>query len=486
MSDSNDEKIMTQANVDFSSLDENAAKMYRLDGRPPFRLAYPMSLQHLFAMFASNLVPIMIVGGIAGVTPQQMLIMLQGAMLGAGIGTLLHCYPIRFGKNWQIGANLPIVMGTSMTFVPPATAVALLAIERGYANPIGVVFGAFMVAALAEIVLAFSYKYIKLFLPPHVLGAALISLGISLLTIGTNNFGGGSPATNPDFGSAQNILIATSVLVLYIILQRFGKGLWKLAAVLIAMIPGYIAAVFLGMVDFSGIAQANVFEIPRPLALNPEFHVWAIIMMIPIYIVTGLATIAYTHTITSQAMGRMATRKEATGALLCDAIDSIIGLVFNSLPNTEFGQNSALVAYTKVISKWVVALTAFTLILASLFPPIGALFATVPPAVLGGAILCVFAFILTNAIVLVAANGFTPEKIAQLCITFGIGLGFAPPNNAALIQSFPGWLQFIFSDRVLLMTVVAILVNLLFMKKEDFAKVKESFKKKEEIEHVSM
>ena len=480
-----EEKELTKATVDFSTMDEETAKMHILEARPKFRLAYPVALQHLLAMYASNLVPIMIIAGVAQASTGQLIIMLQGAMLGAGIATLLNCYPIRLGKNIQIGANLPIVMGTSMTFVPPMTAVGLAAVQMGHPNPIGVVIGGLMVAAIVEILLGAVYKYVRLFLKPIVLGCVLLSLGISLLNVGINNFGGGSPATNPNFGSAQNILLASGVFLIYVILQRFGTGIWKLASVLFAMTAGYIAAVILGIVDFYPITQAALFGVPRPFALQPVFYPWAIGMFLAIYVVSGLATIGYTHTITSQSMGRMSTNKETSGALYADALGSILTLVVNGLPNTEFGQNSALVAYTKVISKWVVALTAFTLIIASLFPPIGAVFATVPPPVLGGAILAVFAFIMTNAIALIAKDGFNPRKISQLCITFGIGLGFAPPNNAALIQSFPGWLHFIFSDRVLLMSVIAILVNIVFMTREDFAAVRASVKAKtEEIEYV--
>ncbi|MCL2856457.1 MAG: purine permease [Oscillospiraceae bacterium] len=483
MSNPTEEKTLTRATVDFSTMDEETAKMHILEARPKLSLAYPVALQHLLAMYASNLVPIMLITAVAEATLGQRIIMLQGAMIGAGIATLLNCYPIRLGKNWMIGANLPIVMGTSMTFVPPMTAVAITAVNMGHPNPIGVVVGGLMVAALIEIVFGGCYKYVKPFLPPVVLGAVLLSLGISLLTVGTNNFGGGSPATNPYFGSAQNMLIAGTVFLIYILLQRFGKGIWKLASVLFAMAVGYGMSIAAGIVDFYPITQAAIFEVPRPLAIGPVFYPWAIGMFLAVYIVSALATIGYTHTITSQSMGRMATNKETSGALFADGVGSIITLIFNGLPNTEFGQNSALVAYTKVISKWVVALTAFTLILASLFPPVAAVFATMPPAVIGGGILAVFAFIMTNAIVLIAKDGFPPKKISQLCITFAIGLGFAPPGNAALISSFPSWMQFIFSDRVLLMSVVAILVNLLFMSKEDFAKVKASAGK-EQIEYV--
>ncbi|MCL2851569.1 MAG: purine/pyrimidine permease [Defluviitaleaceae bacterium] len=463
------------AAVDFAAMDSETAKLYRLDGRPPFRLAYPVALQHLLAMFTSNLAPILIISSVAQATTSQVIIMIQAAMFAAGAATLLNCYPVRIGKV-QIGAGLPIVMGTSMTFVPPATAVALIAVEMGHPNPIGVVLGGLIVASVSEVVLGALYKYLRPFFPPHVLGAMLLSLGISLLTVGTNNFGGGSPAANPYFGSAQNMMLAGFVFLLYMFLQRFGKGIFKLASVLFALIAGYVAAILIGIVDFYPVTQAAIFELPRPLALGPVFYPWAITMFLAVYVVSGLATIGYTHTITTQSMNRPSTNRETSGAIYADAVSSAFAGLFNSLPNTEFGQNASLVANTKIISKWVVALCAFTLIAASVFPPIGAVFATVPPPVLGGAILAVFAFIMTNAIAMIAKTGFSQRKLTSLCIMFAVGLGFAPPGNAALIQSFPAPMHFIFSDRVLLMSVVAVVVNIFFMEREDFEKIKNLLK----------
>lgn len=457
--------------VDFSTMDEETSKLYKLDGRPKFSLAYPVALQHLLAMFTGNLAPILIIAGVAQVTSAQLIIMVQAAMFTSGIATLLNLYPIRIGKWFQIGANLPVVMGVSMTYVAPASAVAVLAIEMGYPNPIGVVLGALFVAAFFQMIIAFTYKYLRPFFPPLVIGTILISLGISLFTVGINNFGGGSPATNPYFGSARNMGVAFFVFFLNVFLQRFGKGLWKISSILIALVVGYIVALGLGMVDFSGIADAAIFSPPRPLALGIEFRWWAIAMVGAINIVQGLTTIGYTHSITNQAMGRAATNMEVSGAINADAIGTAISILFNGLPNTEFGQNAGLVALTKIINKWCIALCAFTLIFAGLFPVFGAILATIPPSVLGGAVLVVFAMIFTNGIGLVLKSGLSPINITKLTVIFGIGLGFAPPNNANLIQSFPAWLQFFFRDRVLLIAVVAVLVNMLFMTKEEFALV---------------
>jgi len=371
-------------------------------------------------------------------------------------------------------------------------AVAAVAVEMGHPNPIGVILGGLLVAALAEVVLGAFYKYLKYFLPPVVLGCSLLSVGMMLIGIGMNNFGGGNPAGNPDFGSLQNLGVASLVFIIYVYLQRFGQGIWKMASALFAMAAGYLVAIPLGMVNFAPVFETYVIAVPRPFALGLEFYPWAIGMFLAVYVATGLATIGYTHTITSQSMGRMSTNKETSGALFGDVLGTIAALVFNALPNTEFGQNSALVAYTKVISKWVVAIAAVILIIASFFPPIGAVFASMPPAVIGGGILAVFAFIMTNAMVLIAKDGFSPRKITQLCITFSIGLGFAPPIGAAvpgstyarLVQHLPGWVQFITTDRILLMSVVAIIVNILFMTKEDFDEIKKSIKSPEKIEYV--
>jgi len=472
-------------------MDPEVAKMHIMESRPKFKLAYPLSIQHILVMYASNLVPIMVVAGVAQLTSDQTVIMLQGALIAAGLATLINLYPIRIG-GFQIGANLPIMMGTSSTFIPPMTAVAAAAVAMGHHNPIGLVLGGLLVAAIAEVLLGVFYKYLKHFLPPVVLGCSLLSVGIMLIGIGINNFGGGGPGTNPNFGSPQNLSVAFLVFTVYVVLQRFGTGIWKMASALFAMITGYIVAMMLGMVNFTPIVEARIFAVPMPFTLGIVFEPWAIGMFFAVYVASGLATIGYTHTITSQSMGRMSTNKETAGALYGDVLGTIVALIFNALPNTEFGQNAALVAYTKVISKWVLTLSSITLIAASFFPPIGAVFASMPAAVIGGGILAVFAFIMTNALVLISKDGFPPKKITQLCVTFAIGLGFAPPigagvagsNYSLLIQHLPGWMQFITADRILLMSVVAILINILFMTKEDFARIAKAIRSEEEIEYV--
>jgi len=435
--------------------------LYQLGGRPKFRYAYPVALQHLLAMFISNLTPILIIGGAAGVTPEQLILMLQSAAVMSGIVTLMNVYPIKLGPI-RIGAGLPIVMGTSMTFVAPATAVAALAIANGYSNPIGIILGGLIAAASAELFVGVFYKYLKRLFPPLVIGPILVSLGIMLLGSGVNNLAGGSPATNPDFGSAQNLALGFSVFFIHVILSRYGKGMWKVSSLLIAVAFGYIVGGFMGLVDLSGVRDASLFAFPTPWALRPEFHLWAIASFIVVYIISGLSTIGYTSTVTVAAFDRDATIEETSGALNCDAIGSALACSFNGLPNTEFGQNAAIVATTKIINKWCIALCAFTLILSGLFPPLAAVFGAIPPPVLGGAVLSVFAMIINNGILMIAKAGFSERNLLVLGVTFAIGLGFV--GQQAAFAGLPGWLHFIFSDRVALIAFVGIIMNLVLPK----------------------
>ncbi|MCL2865698.1 MAG: purine/pyrimidine permease [Lachnospiraceae bacterium] len=449
--------------------DKHTAMLYQWEGRPKFRVAYPVALQHLLAMFVSNLTPIIVIANAAEATPAQTALMIQCAMFVAGIATLLNNYPIKIGR-FQIGAGMPIVMGTASTFIAPGVGVAAAAVASGHYNPIGLVIGGLMIASVAELVVGLFYKYIKRFFPPMVIGCVLVAIGLMLIPIGINNFAGGAPATNPEFGSIQNLALGFTVFLIGLMLQRFAKGLWKVSAILIAITVGYVIAMIMGILDLSGIRDVGWISVPIPWSLRPVFEWGAISSFLVIYFISGLSTIGYTSTIAMNGLGRPAKSKEISGAIVCDAVSSTFAAVFNCLPSTEFGQNAGMVAMTKIINRWCFALCAFTLIIAGLFPKIGVIFTNIPPAVLGGAILTVFAMILNNGIQMIALEGFSPRNLTVLGVTFGIGLGFGG-NAAAFVglTEIPwlGWLAFLMNDRIAFVAVIAILTNLLFPRNEE-------------------
>ena len=445
--------------------DEDRRLIYQLDGRPRLRTALPLGMQHVLAMFTSNLAPILIIAGACNLSAAQTVIMVQCAMFVSGLTTFIQLYPIKLGKNKQIGANLPIVMGTSFAFVPTASTIAAT-------GGIGAVLGGSLLGSLTEVIMGFLYKYIRRFFPPLVVGSTLVTIGVNLLGVGVDYFAGGAGAA--DYGSIRNLAIGFMVLAIIVLLQRFGKGLVKNSAILIGLVVGYVVCAFLGMVDTSTITEAGWVSLPLPLQFKLVFTPSAVLSFAALYIVSGLETIGNTSGITIAGFDREATERETSGAILADALGSTTAAFFNALPNTAFGQNAGIVSMTKVVNKWCIATGAFVLMICGFLPKLGAVFSAIPSAVLGGAVISVFGMILINGIKMIAKAGFSERNVLVLGITFALGLGLGSHPEA--VAQLPGVLRFIFSDSVAATCIVAILANLIFpMKdKEDIERAKKA------------
>ncbi len=425
--------------------------VYQLEGRPRLRTALPLGLQHVLAMFTSNLAPILIIAGVCGLSGADTVIMVQCAMFVSGLTTFVQLYPIKLGKKRQIGANLPIVMGTSFAFVPTASAI-------GAAGGIGMVLGGCLLGSFTEVFMGFFYKYIRRFFPPLVVGCTLVTIGVSLLDVGVDYFAGGSGAA--DYGSIQNLGVAFVSLTVVILLQRFGKGLLKNSAILVGLIVGYIVAAFMGMVDTQAISEAAWFRVPIPFHFKLEFSLPAVLSFAALFVTSGLETIGNTSGITVAGFDREATERETAGAILADALGSTTAAVFNALPNTAFGQNAGIVSMTKVVNKWCIATGAFVLMISGFLPKLGAIFSAIPNAVLGGSIITVFGMILINGIKMISRAGFSERNILIMGITFAFGLGMA--NHPEAVAQLPSALRFVFSEPVTATCIISIVANLLF------------------------
>ncbi|MDR0524893.1 MAG: hypothetical protein LBG90_03380 [Spirochaetaceae bacterium] len=472
--------------------------IYRLEGRPPLGVAFPLGLQHVLSMFVGNLAPVLILAGISTadgplMTPEQKAMMVQCCMFASGLTTMLQLYPIRIGKKdnptIQIGAGLPIVMGTAFAFVPTLR-------TMGTQYSINIIIGSIMAASIVEAVMGLLIKPLKKVFPSLVIGAVLLTIGLHLLPVGVQYFAGGAgpeaaaktaaaliaegkPVPEgtarlaAQFGSWQNLLIGSVVFLIIVCLQRFAKGMLKISAILIAIIAGYLLATALGQVDFTRVKEAGPINVPIPLFIKPEFNLSAIISLAAIYVVSGLETMGNVNGITIAGFDREATIPETQGAVIADAAGSIIASTFNTLPNTAFGQNAGIVAMTKVVNKFCIFCGAIVLIIASFFPKLGELFAVMPTSVLGGAVVTVFAMIMLNGIKLIAKAGFTDRNLLILAITFGVG--FAISENKPLVARLPGILRGIFNDTTVAVGVVCLLLNLIFpASAEEKAKAQEA------------
>lgn len=426
--------------------------LYQLDGRVPVAKALPFGLQHVLAMFVSNITPIMILANAIGLDNLTSGALIQNCMVIAGIGTLVQLYPV-----WRIGSRLPIVMGISFTFLS-------LAIGIAASQGMGSLIGAVIVGGLVEGVLGlFAVYWLKLI--PHVVAATVVTaIGFSLLPIGANSFAGGQGA--PDFGSTYNWIVGSVTLLSCLLCQVFARGFFRSLSVLVGLIVGYILALCMGMVDFAGITECSVFSLPKLLPFKPEFNLGAILSVVAIYLVSATETIGDTSALCNGALKRNPHKKEMGNAICCDGFVSSISGLFGCTPITSFSQNVGLSAMSGVVNRFTIATGAVVMILGGIFPAVGYVLTTIPQAVLGGCAIMMFGSILYAGFGMMARSGFSQRNMVIVSLSLSVGLGFTQASG--MFNIFPEIVRTVFADNcVAVVFLLAVILNLILPKDKE-------------------
>lgn len=478
---------------------------YQLDGRLPLRQAIPLGLQHVLAMFVGNLSPLLIIMATCGLTDGNgfgdlRISLLQNAMLIAGLITFVQLYPIPLGKLGSIGGRLPIVMGTSSGFIGVNNAIAgsmLAGIAAGVittdANAgifaYGAIMGTCIIGGVFEMGLGFLIKPLRKFFPAVVTGTVVIAIGLSLIPVGINFFGGGG--TNvPDFGHMWNLFLGLVTMIAILIFKHAFKGFPSIASVLLGILVGYVVSLIMGFVlpntfeyvvtnaegieetktatyafvtQWSKVADAKWFALPSLLPVTPQFRLDTIVPMCIMFIVTAVETIGDTTGVVEGGLNREATNKELSGSVVCDGFGSSVAALFGVLPNTSFSQNVGLVGMTKVVNRFAISMGAAILVLAGLFPKIGAVINIMPQPVLGGAAIVMFANIVISGINLITKKPLSGRNATIVAVSLGLGFGL---GSATAVQGFmPQWLKYVFGGSgIVPAAILAILLNVLIPK----------------------
>ena len=439
----------------------NINNIYRLEGRVPIAKAIPFGLQHILAMFVSNLTPITLIAASAqlSMNQAQVALLLQNAMFVAGIATLIQLYPV-----WKIGSRLPVVMGVSFTFV---TVLCTVAANYGYSA----VIGAVIIGGLMEGTLGLLARYWRKIITPVVAASVVTAIGFSLFTVGARSFGGGY---NDDFGSAQNLLLGTITLTVCLLWNILMKGYLKQLSVLAGLIVGYVIAIFMGKVDLSMILSGGLVSLPHLLPVKPEFHVGAIVSTCIIFLVSAAETIGDTTALVSSGLERKITDDEISGSLACDGYASTISALFGCPPVTSFSQNVGLVAMTKVVNRFTIMTGALCMILAGLLPPVGNFFASLPESVLGGCTIMMFGSILTSGVQMIAECGFSQRNITIVSLSLAVGIGFTTASESGIWNIFPSLVQSVFAENVVAVVfVISIILSLVLPENMEIKKLGE-------------
>lgn len=447
--------------------------VYQLNGRVPLSKAIPFGLQHVLAMFVSNLAPVLIVCSAAllrgtndTLSSAEVTRLLQCAMFTAGIGTCLQLYPI-----WKIGSKLPIVMGVSFTFLGSLLMICTNP-DLGYEGMVGAV----ILGGLFEGIVGLSARYWKRFLTPVVSACVVIAIGLSLLPVGMDSWGGGTGTET--FGMWYHLFVGAMTLIVCLVSRYKLPGIYKNLNILVGLLFGYLlSAVFTladiaPMIDFSGITktiqEVGFFSLPKLVFFTshkPVFHLGAFFTIAIVYLVSAAETTGATTAVCKGALGRDIKMEELQGSLAVDGFSSAISGCFGCLPLTSFSQNVGLVTMTGVINRFTILMGALIMILTSLFPPLGAFFNSLPQAVLGGCTVMMFGSIMYEGVKMLKECEFNDRTMIIVSLSFCIGVGLTQ-TSGNFFSAFPAFVGDIFNGNAVAGVFVISLLLSLFLPKE--------------------
>ena len=427
------------------------ASIFQLDGIPKFSQALPLALQHVVAMIVGCVTPAIIVSNVANLSTADRVILIQAALVVSALSTLLQLFPIGKKNGSHLGAALPVIMGISFAYVP-----SMQSIAADYGVP--AILGAQIVGGVVAFIVGAFVMQIRKFFPPLITGTVVFTIGLSLYPTAINYMAGGT--SSPTYGSWQNWTIAFLTLVVVTVLNHFGKGIFKLASILIGIIVGYVVSLFFGMVDFASIGSAAAFQVPQPLHFGIMFEPSSCIAIAILFAINSIQAIGDFTATTSGSIDREPTDKELQGGIMGYGVTNILGALLGGLPTATYSQNVGIVTTTKVVNRCVLGLTAVILLAAGLIPKFSALLTTIPQCVLGGATVSVFASIAMTGMKLVMSEEMTYRNSSIVGLAAALGMGIS--QATAALSTFPSWVVTIFGrSPVVVATIVAVLLNII-------------------------
>ena len=424
---------------------------------PPIAKAVPLGIQHVLAMFVSNVTPAIIICGAAGFgfgsnSPDfpQMIYMIQMSMFFAGIATLIQTVGVG-----PVGAKLPIVQGTSFAFIP----IMIPLVAGKGVDAMAVLMGGVIVGGLFHATLGLFIGRIRFALPPLVTGLVVLMIGLALVKVGIQYAAGGVPAIGTEeYGSLLNWFVALVVILVTLGLKFFTRGMMSVSAVLLGLLAGYAVSMAFGMVSFANVGRSASFALPNPFHFGVEFSIAAVVGFCLMSFVSAVETVGDVSGITKGGAGREATDKEIQGATFADGLGTAVSGVFGALPNTSFSQNVGLIAMTGVMSRHVVTIGAIFLILAGLVPKVGAIISTIPIEVLGGGVIVMFGMVASAGVSMLSDVNWNRRNMVIFAIALSLGLGLQLEPGA--LQHVPDTIKVLLTSGILPAAFIAIVLNL--------------------------
>lgn len=436
--------------------------LFQLNGIPPLGMSISLALQHLVAMIVGCVTPAIIIANALGLPQSERVLLIQVSLVMSAVTTLIELFPI----GGKLGSGLPVMFGISFAYLPSMQAIV------GGGGDIATIAGAMVVGGIVAAVVGVFVKKIRRFFPPIITGTVVFTIGLSLYPTAINYMAGGAGNTYEVVvlrkgltsalvhGSWQNWAVAAFTLIVVMVMSNKGKGICKLAAILLGMIAGYIVAAVFGMVDLSEVRDAAWFSLPQFMHFGIKFEFSACIALALLFAINAIQAIGDLTATTVGGLNREPTDQELQGGIVTYALTNVLSAFFGSLPTATYSQNVGIVTTNKVVNRVVFALAGGFLLLAGLIPKFSAILTTIPQCVLGGATITVFSTIAMTGMKLIASETISPRNTTIVGLSAALGVGISQSSSA--LSQFPESITIIFGKTpVIIATIMAVLLNLI-------------------------
>ncbi|CAQ82283.1 MULTISPECIES: uracil-xanthine permease family protein [Photorhabdus] len=436
--------------------------IYRLEDRPPLLQTLFAACQHLLAMFVAVITPAILICQALGLPAHDTQRIISMSLFASGIASLIQI------RAWgPVGSGLLSIQGTSFNFVSPLI-MGGLALKNGGADiptMMAALFGTLMLASVTEILLSRVLHLARRIITPLVSGVVVMIIGLSLIQVGLTSIGGGfSAIENHTFGSPENLFLAGVVLAVIVLLNRQRNPYLRVASLVIAMSVGYVVAWLMGMLPQATVPEnSSLITIPTPLYYGLSFDWHLLLPLMLIFMVTSLETIGditATSDVSEQPVSGPLYMKRIKGGVLANGLNSMLSAVFNTFPNSCFGQNNGVIQLTGVASRHVGYAVALMLILLGLFPAVAGFVQQIPEPVLGGATIVMFGTIAASGVRIVSREALNRRAIMIIALSLAVGMGVA--QQPLILQFAPDWLKTLLSSGIAAGGLTAIVLNLIF------------------------
>ena len=440
--------------------------LFQFYGVPPLGSSVFLALQHLVAMIVGCVTPAIIISEAVGLGQADRVLLIQASLVMSAVSTFLQLFPI--GKRFSSG--LPVILGVSFAYVPSMQAIA------SSGGGISAIAGAMVVGGIVAVIVGVFVKQIRTLFPPVITGTVVFTIGLSLYPTAINYMAGGTGNTAaavaakglPEalvYGSWQNWLVAVLTLAVVMLLNNYGKGICKLASILLGMLFGYVVAMCFGMVSFADVGDAAWFSLPRFLHFGITFDASSCIAVGLLFAINSIQAIGDFTATTVGGLDRDPTDQELQGGIIAYGASNILAALFGGLPTATYSQNVGIVTTNKVVNRTVFALAGGFLLLAGVSPKFAAVLTTIPQCVLGGATITVFSTIAMTGMKLIASQDLTARNTTIVGLSAALGVGISQASGA--LSQFPEAVTMIFGKSpVVIATLMAVLLNLLLPKEK--------------------